>query len=776
MTDRHRELEEKWKNSNRKEKKKWTKDINPPVIIKKGTTNLVTNVNREKKLDVVIVSVNYNDFLTVSLQHNIEIFNNITVVTSDQDILCQKICEKFGVKCVVTNSMYDDESEFKKGKAINFGINSLENPDFILLLDADIIVRGNIDLDKLNEEYLYTSSRYICKSYNQLNDVISNGKILDEELIHEGDKGIGFFQLFNINNKSIDKNSVYPETSTDASWDDLVFRDKFPKRQIIDNNIIHLGDPYTNWKGRKSNRFLKDEEIVSILTKKPTFTICTYYFDFNDNPKQKQNIKKFINQFKDFSENLIIAVPEDIKFNLKTDCKIVKIPGINSGLWSKEILINKIVGQIETDYFIWIDNDIIYNSLDWLNNLDTLFRKKDFVQLFSKINYLDESGKITDSFESILSSKSTDVDNLLKLGYKPGGSWLAKTNIIKSKPLFEKMYVGGGDTVFAYGLFGEKNGWTLNQVKQHNYQIYEEAQDWINNFGKFRLGFLEEEVSHLYHGDLKDRNYNTRYSKLSEYLIKEEKTESNITKNIFSDNKKIVVYTCISGNYDSLKEVVNPEYNIDYICFTDQDIKSDTWKVKKIPEFLNYLEQTKRARCLKILPHLFLETYDFSIWIDGNIQVIGEINELVEKNKNHYFSIPKHPDRTCVYEEASAIISLKKDVIDNVKSQVEKYKELGYPENHGLVQSNVIIREHNNKECIRINEGWWSELLFKSKRDQLSFNFSIWQKDYRINIINPSIVSSKNFQIYTHVHKGGNKAKIRGDYDAIKNYINGLEV
>jgi hypothetical protein len=776
MTNRHRELEEKWNNSNRKEKKKWTKDLRPPVVIRKGTPNLIINSKREKKLDVVIVSVNYNDFLAVSLQHNVEIFDNITVVTSESDILCQKICEKFGVNCLVTNLMYDNESDFNKGKAINYGINSISDPDFILLLDADIIVRGNIDIENLNEELLYTSSRYICKSYTQLNDVISNGKILDESFKHEGDKGIGFFQLFHINHNSIDRDKVYPETSTDASWDDLIFRDKFPKREIIKNTIIHLGDPYTNWKGRKSNRFLKDEEIINILTKKSTFTICSYYFDFNNNPKQNQNLKKFVNQFKNYEDNLIIAIPENTKFNLKIDCEIVRVP-VDANLWSKEILINKIVEQVDTDYFIWIDNDIIYDNIEWLNNIDTLFRKKDFAQLFSKINYLDESGKITDSFESIMSSGLTNVDDLLKSGFKPGGAWLAKTNIIKSKPLFEKMYVGGGDTVFVYGLFGEKNGWTLSQVRIHNHEIYDEATNWISNFGKFRVGFLEEEVKHLYHGELKDRNYNTRYSHLSQYLTKveEEVSESNIIEEYYTD-KKIVAYTCISGSYDTLKEVVNPEPNIKYICFTDQDIQSETWEVRRIPEFLNYLEQTKRARCLKILPHLFLKEFDISIWIDGSIEIKGNINKLIVDNLKSYFAICKHPDRICTYKEAESIIRLNKDVPEIVYKQIEKYRNLGFPENHGMVQSGIIIRKHNDDICKSISINWWSELLKWSKRDQLSFNFSIWNKDFNIDVMNPSLIVSEYFQIYTHSDKGLEKVKLRKGYDSLLNYINNKQV
>jgi len=34
---------------------------------------------------------------------------------------------------------------------------------------------------------------------------------------------------------------------------------------------------------------------------------------------------------------------------------------------------------------------------------------------------------------------------------------------------------------------------------------------------------------------------------------------------------KKVVYTCITGNYDGLREVVSPEGNIDYICFSDDN-------------------------------------------------------------------------------------------------------------------------------------------------------------------------------------------------------------
>ena len=35
----------------------------------------------------------------------------------------------------------------------------------------------------------------------------------------------------------------------------------------------------------------------------------------------------------------------------------------------------------------------------------------------------------------------------------------------------------------------------------------------------------------------------------------------------------------------------------------------------------------------------------------------------------------------------------------------------------------VILRRHNEKDCIRVMEDWWTEIKYGSKRDQLSFNY-----------------------------------------------------
>ena len=232
--------------------------------------DLIINRVGPKKLDVIIVSVNYNDFLIVSLENNIRFFDRITVVTSSSDFLCQKICKKFGVNCVVTDKMYENGAVFNKGKAINKGIKSISNPDYILLLDADILVMENIDIDTLDEKTLYTSDRYFIPDYKSYKGYIS-GKIEKDNFILEKDQGFGFFQLFNYS-----KWKTFPESSEDASTSDILFRDKFYLKKGIDNKVFHIGDD-SNWEGRKSKSFL-DYDVFNQIFEKKDFDI-NFYFD-----------------------------------------------------------------------------------------------------------------------------------------------------------------------------------------------------------------------------------------------------------------------------------------------------------------------------------------------------------------------------------------------------------------------------------------------------------------------------------------------------------------
>lgn len=213
-------------------------------------------------------------------------------------------------------------------------------------------------------------------------------------------------------------------------------------------------------------------------------------------------------------------------------------------------------------------------------------------------------------------------------------------------------------------------------------------------------------------------------------------------------NKK-VIYTVITGGYDTLKNQPKQD-GFDFICFTDnKDLKSDCWEIRQIPEELNNLSNVKKQRCLKILAHKYLPEYDFSVYIDGNVNILGNISDFIKNNckeEDGYFFIGKHPERDCVYDEVNACIKYRKDKPETMKEQVEGYRQEGFPKHYGLAQSCIMFRYHNNPECIKLMEYWWNELKIKSHRDQLSLFYSKWKTNTKINLIDKSIFSGKYFR------------------------------
>jgi len=269
---------------------------------------------------------------------------------------------------------------------------------------------------------------------------------------------------------------------------------------------------------------------------------------------------------------------------------------------------------------------------------------------------------------------------------------------------------------------------------------------------------FEDYVVHYGSGSWKPLG-SKRVQKLSqEEWIKKYKRYWSMEKN------KKVVYTCITGGYDALIEPTYITEDFDYVCFTDNSsLKSDVWDIKPLPKETESLSQVKKQRYVKINAHKLLNDYDISIWVDGNVELKGDLNDFINKTLKDDCSIyvPQHPQRDCIYDEASAVISMRKDTSNNVNKQIDRYKEEGFPEKYGLLQSNIILRKHNNADCVKLMEDWFKELKDGSHRDQLSFNYVSWKnQDVKITYMDKKICNSSWFN-WKCLHKKKNNFTVK---------------
>ena len=208
---------------------------------------------------------------------------------------------------------------------------------------------------------------------------------------------------------------------------------------------------------------------------------------------------------------------------------------------------------------------------------------------------------------------------------------------------------------------------------------------------------------------------------------------------------KIVVYSAIFGGKDRICETQIPGFN--YVLFTDSDIRSNIWSViRVVPEH----DPFRASRFFKLMPHRHLPDYDFSIWIDGNMQLlrnpVGLVNKfLVDPGHFHAQSAydvvnfaPKGSIHENLYHEANLCMRLHKDEPSVICSQVEAYRKEGFPETPALWMGGVIVRQHNHPCSIKLGEAWFAEIVKRSRRDQIALPYVLWKLGLDIHTIDPS--------------------------------------
>ena len=217
-----------------------------------------------------------------------------------------------------------------------------------------------------------------------------------------------------------------------------------------------------------------------------------------------------------------------------------------------------------------------------------------------------------------------------------------------------------------------------------------------------------------------------------------------------------VLYTCITGGYDSLHEIPPFRRDFDTVCFSDDPslrYQTSSWTVLPIPGSILGLPKVKQQRLVKILPHRFLPGYDVSVWIDGNILVKGDLSGLfssLDFSKSPFLT-RRHPSRDCAYEEYKAVKKMGKDFSGKGGPQMERYRREGFPKNFGLEETNVIARLQEDSRCRILCNLWGKEVLENSHRDQLSLDYCRWKTGTGIGFIDLNMRKNPYFALRRHL-------------------------
>lgn len=239
------------------------------------------------KLEAIIICRDYSDFLEHTLPENLQHFDDVVVVTHPDDKQTQKVCSRNSVDCVQTHLFTERGHSLNKGAAINVGIDHLQRRDWLLHIDADIVLphsfRRMLDKHQLNRKNIYGSDRLNVYGYEAwlkiknklvphyqdkwfIDPGFSHAEALPENcrlgarVVHMeyGWIPIGFFQLWHSSQPHRYNYKRGAAAGTDVmfpvNWarEDRILLPEVVCYHLDSEKAHRIG---TNWKGRKSKKF-----------------------------------------------------------------------------------------------------------------------------------------------------------------------------------------------------------------------------------------------------------------------------------------------------------------------------------------------------------------------------------------------------------------------------------------------------------------------------------------------------------------------------------------
>ena len=211
-----------------------------------------------------------------------------------------------------------------------------------------------------------------------------------------------------------------------------------------------------------------------------------------------------------------------------------------------------------------------------------------------------------------------------------------------------------------------------------------------------------------------------------------------------------LVYTAVTGNYDTPRPVRVEEEGVDYMMVTDGD-GAKGWDIKRARSVRE--DPRTVARRMKVCMPVFVHRkYDWFLWVDGTMEIIGPVKKFVESAlKDHDFAAWKHPWWQCSYTEVDKCLSMRKDDRDRLEKGRQLLQERKFPKGYGQLATWVLLRKNTAVVKVHARE-WWDDMVRTTMRDQVTFMMNLWRVDEHIQWL-PGTVDDAKWLKFHRGHK-----------------------
>jgi len=204
-------------------------------------------------MKAITVSVDYADYLALTLPVTSRHFKEVLVVTSPDDAATQRVASSGfpNVRTHLTDAFYRDGADFNKGLALEEGFDVLGREGWIAVIDADIMLPVNgMRCVPRTPGNLYSAHRRQASPERMEATDWSRFPMVRDPI------NTGYFHLFHASDPALQERPWYPTRWRHAGGCDTEFEAKWPGRAKtwLPFDVLHLGPVRANWYGRTTER------------------------------------------------------------------------------------------------------------------------------------------------------------------------------------------------------------------------------------------------------------------------------------------------------------------------------------------------------------------------------------------------------------------------------------------------------------------------------------------------------------------------------------------
>ncbi|HIH23173.1 TPA: hypothetical protein HA238_05580 [Candidatus Micrarchaeota archaeon] len=187
-------------------------------------------------------------------------------------------------------------------------------------------------------------------------------------------------------------------------------------------------------------------------------------------------------------------------------------------IWQKEPALNILINSLPSHYdkIAWADADLIFENYKWQVETSQILEELPVVQCFEFV----ERCRIDESIENKKISVAKAIKNNSPTAQDfrfshAGCAWAARRTLLKAHNLYCGHILGGNDALWTIACFGWKIWYHLRLFNKTTLEHYLKWADGLFRSVNGKVGLIEGNIRHLWHGNIKDRQYIERYG----YLI-----------------------------------------------------------------------------------------------------------------------------------------------------------------------------------------------------------------------------------------------------------------